>query len=107
MASYDEILSLLIDAVEGKDGSDFEQSLVAAVQSMGLSDADVSKIEEAFGLLDAIPGKMNQMDISRKEGMSRKTFVSEEMNAVTAGLTRDEKAMILETIVSSEDLDKE
>lgn len=105
--TYNEILSTILDSVEGKNGEEFENALLSAITNLGLTSDELQKVKEVFGLLDKIPERVQELFDARHEGTSRSVFVAKEMDSITSDMTDADRSIILDSILSDKRLNEE
>lgn len=98
MATYQEILKSLLEAVAENPNSNIDELLTKKALEYGLSEKEIEELSSANSLIDKFESKNQELVEARKNGMTRESFLYGEINNLTDGKEDKEKEIILTAI---------
>lgn len=98
MATYQEILRSLLEAVAENPNSNLEDLLTKKALEYGLSEKEIEDISSANSLIDKFESKNQELVEARKRGATRESFLYDEINNLIDGKKDNEKEIILTAI---------
>lgn len=101
MQNLNEVLTFVLKSLEGVPEDKFEEVLIEMLSQQGLNAEDIANVTEAFVLLDNIHEKVQMINEGRERGMSRKTFILNELEQITSGKADDEIQEIIDAVDSA------
>lgn len=106
MSTYQEILQSLLEVVAENPNSNLDELLTKKALEYGLSEKEVEDISSANSLIEKFESKNQKLVDARKIGMTRESFLYEEINNLIDGKEDKEKEIILAAIKdASENID--
>ena len=106
-----ELKKILISLLEEyQESGDVNSVVEKALKENGTTENCSKKIEDVNKLLDAFEEKAISLKNAKKEGKSRRRWVADQLESVTAGCSEEDKAKIINEIgkceISNSDLEE-
>lgn len=102
--NFNHILELLLSDLDNEKEAD------KIVETAQLSDEGKELLNKVNSLLDAFEEKAISLENAKKEGKSRRKWVAEQLESITAGCSEEEKAELINEIgkceISNSDLEE-
>ena len=102
--NFNHILESLLSDLDNEKEAD------KIVETAQLSDEGKELLNKVNSLLDAFEEKAISLENAKKEGKSRRKWVAEQLESITAGCSEDEKAKLINEIgkceISNSDLEE-
>lgn len=98
MATYQEILKSLLEAVAENPNSNIDELLTKKALEYGLSEKEIEELSSANSLIDKFESKNLELADARKKGKTRESFLYDEINNLLDGKEDNEKEIILTAI---------
>lgn len=102
--NFNHILESLLSDLDNEKEAD------KIVETAQLSDEGKEFLNKVNSLLDAFEEKAISLENAKKEGKSRRKWVAEQLESITAGCSEDEKAKLINEIgkceISNSDLEE-
>lgn len=102
--NFNHILESLLSDLDNEKEAD------KIVETAQLSDEGKELLNKVNSLLNAFEEKAISLENAKKEGKSRRKWVAEQLESITAGCSEDEKAKLINEIgkceISNSDLEE-
>lgn len=101
--TFEDILSKLLDWKENSGNQDIVELLKEKRDEFGLSDESMALIIESFGYLDKFTKKSAALAEAQEEGISRKRWLTSDIEKSLRNFNDEEKARIMDDIMDKID----
>lgn len=98
MATFNDIFVSILETLSSNPNADFDKILLDKAKELGLSEKELSDIVEANKLIDSFSQKTSELNKAHKEGVTRSSFLSSEIENILKGKNDFEKEIILSSI---------
>lgn len=96
--TFEKILSSLLDSYEKGEGQDIDALLSEKSEELGLTEENLKLVKEASEYLDKFADKAASLEAAREEGISRKRWLTEDLEESMKEISDEEKAEVFESL---------
>lgn len=96
--TFENILTSLLEAYENNPAQDIDTLIEEKCKEWGLPEKQINLLKETNGLIDSFNEYANSLEKAKADGWSRKHWMLNEMDRITDGHSKEEKAQIASAI---------
>lgn len=102
--TFEDILSSLLDSYEKSKSKDVDALLREKSEELGLTEESISLVKDASEYIDKFAEKTNQLAEAQDDGISRKRWLTSDIEKSLGDYADEGKAAIMQAISDQVDL---
>lgn len=96
--TFDAILTSILEAYENDPEQNIDALIEEKCKEWNLSDEQMTLLKETNGLIDSFTEYSSSLEMAKAEGRSRKNWMLNKLDQITAGHSEEEKTQIISAI---------
>ena len=102
--TFEDILSSLLDSYEKSESKDIDALLREKSEELGLTEESIALVKDASEYIDKFAEKTNQLAEAQDDGISRKRWLTSDIEKSLGDYADEEKAEIMQAVSEQVDM---